>query len=293
MSTLPHEQPSVEPNPVPATFHWHLPSGELIWSDATFRLYGYAPGSVPPSLELVQSHKHPDDLSHFAELIDQVRHDGEPFAFEHRIIAADGVERTIIALVQAELDGNGQVEALTGSSIDVTGVRLEHFAAPDGPVESLVDLVRNLRQAVQSRDLIGQAKGILIERHEISGDEAFELLKFVSQDQNRKLRDIAEYLVRVGEFPGKPSPGRPPHSRHPRAVVSAVPPADERSESAVAEDFAPSSDIDEPAPAESVPPASDIDEPTREGEDGSARPKPGPPKPRPSGAPPRPSPPTG
>lgn len=55
-----------------------------------------------------------------------------------------------------------------------------------------------LGQALVSRDLIGQAKGILTERYKISGDRAFLLLTRVSQNSNRKLHDVADELVRHG-----------------------------------------------------------------------------------------------
>ncbi|MDQ2813248.1 MAG: GAF and ANTAR domain-containing protein [Actinomycetota bacterium] len=54
--------------------------------------------------------------------------------------------------------------------------------------------------AIDSRDLIGQAKGILIERYKISGVEAFGLLVASSQAVNRKLRDVADHLVSTGEL---------------------------------------------------------------------------------------------
>ena len=49
-----------------------------------------------------------------------------------------------------------------------------------------------------SRDRIGQAKGILMERYKISGERAFLLLTRVSQHSNRKLNEVAEELVRTG-----------------------------------------------------------------------------------------------
>lgn len=52
-----------------------------------------------------------------------------------------------------------------------------------------------LGQAVMSRDLIGQAKGILIERHQINGEQAFQMLTRTSQNSNRKLNDIAAELA--------------------------------------------------------------------------------------------------
>ncbi len=58
-----------------------------------------------------------------------------------------------------------------------------------------------LRQALHSRDLIGQAKGILMERFSIDADQAFRLLVRASQTSNRKLTEIAEELDRTGELP--------------------------------------------------------------------------------------------
>lgn len=53
----------------------------------------------------------------------------------------------------------------------------------------------HLRAALESRELIGQAKGILMEREKCSADEAFGILRGVSQRTNRKLRDVAQGVV--------------------------------------------------------------------------------------------------
>ena len=52
-----------------------------------------------------------------------------------------------------------------------------------------------LRQALQSRDVIGQAKGILMERRGISADDAFDVLRRASQSLNIKLATVAQTLV--------------------------------------------------------------------------------------------------
>lgn len=57
-----------------------------------------------------------------------------------------------------------------------------------------------LHQAVASRDVIGQAKGILMERHRVTSHQAFLLLAKASSHTNRKLLDIAEELVNTGEL---------------------------------------------------------------------------------------------
>ncbi|MCE6997157.1 GAF and ANTAR domain-containing protein [Saccharothrix sp. S26] len=56
-------------------------------------------------------------------------------------------------------------------------------------------------EAVQTRDLIGQAKGILMERHKLTADQAFAVLVRASQQANLKLRALAEQLTRTGELP--------------------------------------------------------------------------------------------
>ncbi|HUQ40039.1 MAG TPA: GAF and ANTAR domain-containing protein [Acidimicrobiales bacterium] len=56
--------------------------------------------------------------------------------------------------------------------------------------------VAHLGVALESRDQIGQAKGILMVREGLGPDAAFELLRRASQTENRKLRDVAEDVVR-------------------------------------------------------------------------------------------------
>lgn len=58
-----------------------------------------------------------------------------------------------------------------------------------------------LEQALRSRDHIGQAKGILMERHGLTARDAFERLRHLSQERNRPVRELAEQLVRTGEVP--------------------------------------------------------------------------------------------
>jgi GAF domain-containing protein len=67
--------------------------------------------------------------------------------------------------------------------------------------QSARDLADNLEIALESRAVIDQAKGVLIERYKITPDQAFQLLARVSMNANQKLRYVADRLVRTGEFP--------------------------------------------------------------------------------------------
>jgi len=56
-------------------------------------------------------------------------------------------------------------------------------------------LNEQLRLALASREIIGEAKGIIMERQGCTREEAFDILRRASQRENRKLRDLAEELV--------------------------------------------------------------------------------------------------
>lgn len=62
----------------------------------------------------------------------------------------------------------------------------------------------DLDRALETSRLIGQAQGILIERHKLTGEQAFALLVAVSQRRNVKLRELAEELVRSGSLDEAP-----------------------------------------------------------------------------------------
>lgn len=61
---------------------------------------------------------------------------------------------------------------------------------------------QQLREAVDSRTLIGQAQGILMERYGVDADRAFTVLRRYSSQANRKLRLVAEEVVRERRLPG-------------------------------------------------------------------------------------------
>jgi GAF domain-containing protein len=75
------------------------------------------------------------------------------------------------------------------------------YAAHVGLALSALDRETNLRRALESREVIGQAIGILMERHRITASQAFDVMVHASQQSNVKLRVIAEELSRTGSLP--------------------------------------------------------------------------------------------
>ena len=70
-----------------------------------------------------------------------------------------------------------------------------HCSPPEPPKATL-------HQAMVNCDAIGQAKGILMERHKISADGAFLLLTRASQHRNQSLHELARIVATTGQEPG-------------------------------------------------------------------------------------------
>lgn len=83
------------------------------------------------------------------------------------------------------------VDAFDAEDVHVAGLFATHAAIAIGG-----ELDRtHLQAAVRTRDAIGTAKGILMCRHTLTDDGAFAMLSAASQRSNRKLRDIADWII--------------------------------------------------------------------------------------------------
>lgn len=65
----------------------------------------------------------------------------------------------------------------------------------------------NLNRALETRETIGQAQGILMERHHMTAEQAWQHLRSASQNLNMRLAELAERLTRTGEDPAGPDIG--------------------------------------------------------------------------------------
>ena len=88
------------------------------------------------------------------------------------------------------------VDAFTDESVYTGQLLAAHAAVAAVAAEKS----GQLRSALRSRDVIGQAKGILMERYKITADQAFEVLIQASQRSNRKLHVVAEDLTTTGQL---------------------------------------------------------------------------------------------
>ena len=121
---------------------------------------------------------------------------GAQSAASYRLAAASGAT----AGTKGSLNTYGtEPDAFTDEAQQIGLILAAHASVAAGAVrerEALQDLAQNLNKALLSRDVIGQAKGILMERLNLSPEEAFDILRRSSNRLNEKLHAVA---LRVAE----------------------------------------------------------------------------------------------
>ncbi|MFE1591358.1 PAS and ANTAR domain-containing protein [Nocardia sp. NPDC058705] len=168
------------------TFRYWFADGRWEWSDELAAIYGYQPGEVEPTTELLLSHQHPDDQEELGSAVTAAVNAGDPVCGRHRIVDTEGRIHEVFVVGDHMTDEDGTVIGTTGHYIDVTE-RLEE--------ERRDTLDETVPELVEARAEIEQAKGALILMYGISADQAFKVLRWRSQETNMKLRDIAAQIV--------------------------------------------------------------------------------------------------
>jgi PAS domain S-box-containing protein len=101
------------------SFGWSVSSGEIVWSEETFRILQYPP-PTPPTVELVLERTHPEDRASVQATLDQAAADRKAFDFEHRIIMTDGSVKYIRVVGHPSTnDESGNFE-FVGAVTDIT-----------------------------------------------------------------------------------------------------------------------------------------------------------------------------
>jgi len=133
----------------------------LHWSDETFRIFGYAPRAVCPTLELFLQSVHPHDRTALQEAITAAWASRAPFSAGHRILLPDGEVRLVHEQAEIQCDAAGQPEKWIGTVQDITVRSLAENQAllARKILEQLncwsnePDVIRNILQLIQ--EIIG------------------------------------------------------------------------------------------------------------------------------------------
>ncbi|RDH74386.1 ANTAR domain-containing protein [Mycolicibacterium moriokaense] len=166
-------------------FRFYFADERWEWSEQVQLLHGYEPGTVVPTTQLVLSHKHPDDYHQVAATLEEIRRTHRTFSTRHRIIDTENTVHDVIVIGDQLRNDRGDVVGTHGFYVDVTDTGRGRDAMVNAAVAEIAE----------NRATIEQAKGMLMLIYRISGESAFELLKWRSQETNVKLRVLAEQVL--------------------------------------------------------------------------------------------------
>jgi PAS domain S-box-containing protein len=102
------------------SWHWDVAANLVTWSDEMYRIYGLKPRAEDVTYESFLAFVHPGDREMVQANISRSLLDHKPFAFDHRIIRADGAERTLQAHGEPMVDSEGRLTAIAGTGQDIT-----------------------------------------------------------------------------------------------------------------------------------------------------------------------------
>lgn len=167
-------------------FSYDVVGDSLTWSDDVFRIHGFRPGEVVPSMELVLAHKHPDDRDQVAEILQRTRITGTPFCNYHRLINSRGRTRRVITVGQGIRNADNNVVGIYGMLMDLTST----LASELGP-----ETAAAVARSAENRATIEQAKGAVMMQFGVDADAAFAILARLSQSTNKPVARLCEELL--------------------------------------------------------------------------------------------------
>jgi PAS domain S-box-containing protein len=123
------------------SFGWQPLSGEISWSEETFRIFRLN-HLTKPTLSLILQRVHPEDVIAVQAQIDHASREGKGFDFEHRLLMPDGATKHLHVLARAVHDESGNLE-FVGAVTDITD-RREASAALERALHEIKTLKNQL-----------------------------------------------------------------------------------------------------------------------------------------------------
>jgi PAS domain S-box-containing protein len=129
------------------SFGCRLSTGEMFWSEETFRIYGYDP-STEPSVERVLERVHPEDRALVQERMDQANRDEKDCGVECRLLLPDGSVKHVCIVAHASKNESGTMEFI-GAVMDVTAQR-----QASAELEKAFEEIKRLKERLHGENVV-------------------------------------------------------------------------------------------------------------------------------------------
>src|SRR5260370_33096634 len=100
------------------SFGWRPDTGEIVWSNETYRIFEYY-RSVKPTIDSAVQRVHPEDRADFKEVINRVLEGATDFEHAYRLLLPDGRVKHVHAIAHVLQDASGNRE-FVGAVTDIT-----------------------------------------------------------------------------------------------------------------------------------------------------------------------------
>jgi PAS domain S-box-containing protein len=136
------------------SFGWNTSTGEIFWSEETYRITGFD-RSRRPTLDLVFQRVHPDDLALVRQTLDRTAQKGTDLDFGHRLLMPDGSTKHVHVIGRPLKNESGCLE-FVGSVMDVTAAKHSQQELQQALQEIAVLKDRLYKENIALREEIGQ-----------------------------------------------------------------------------------------------------------------------------------------
>jgi PAS domain S-box-containing protein len=116
------------------SFGWTVSTGEINWSEETFRIFQYDRTTIP-TVELVLQRVHPEDAALVKQTIERASQDGMDFDHEYRLVMPDRSVKHVHVVAHASSDESGGIE-FVGAVMDVTAAK-----QAEGRIRRVIDTI--------------------------------------------------------------------------------------------------------------------------------------------------------
>jgi PAS domain S-box-containing protein len=123
------------------SFGWNPDTGEIVWSDETYRIFEYG-STLKPTLDSVVQRVHPDDRALAQQVIERASQTATDFEHEYRLLLADGRVKHVHAIAHALQDTSGNREFI-GAVTDITERKMaeERILCSERELRTLIDVM--------------------------------------------------------------------------------------------------------------------------------------------------------
>jgi hypothetical protein len=163
-------------------FRWCTADGTWLWSDRSARRHGDDPAPVEATTESLLSRIHHGDRIRVADTLADLAAAPRRFTLEYRMVRVDrSIRHVAMVATEVVLDA-ARAATLVGSVVDLSS-----------PVSDVI--TAKVTEIVGRRAAVEQTKGMLMLVYGLDEHDAFEVLKWLSQQHNVKLRPLARQIA--------------------------------------------------------------------------------------------------